>query len=163
MIKLLICYLLGTIFLWADLSHWSLIFSAPSLSENWCVVTSPLTHHQTWWTSVSDRATDGLEITDRTPPFESNWSTIFNRICFIFMCGFLLHWCRRVGDVFNTKRSPCDFIFYLLYVEISLVDNWTSLNRKNPSYLVLSCHDFHPLLVNDDLNGRGADCVHLQA
>jgi hypothetical protein len=64
--------------------------------------------------------------------------------------------------VFNMKRSPYDFNFCLLYVEISLVDNWTYFNRKNPSYLVLTCHYFHPLVVNDDLNGRGADCVHLQ-
>jgi hypothetical protein len=65
--------------------------------------------------------------------------------------------------VFNMKRSPYDFNFCLLCVKISLVDNWTSFNRKNPSYLVLTCHDFRPLAVSDDLNGRGADCVHLQA
>jgi hypothetical protein len=35
--------------------------------------------------------------------------------------------------------------------------------EKNPSYLVLTCHDFHLLVVSDDLNGCGADCVHLQA
>jgi hypothetical protein len=35
--------------------------------------------------------------------------------------------------------------------------------EKNPSYLVLPYHDFHPLVVSDDLNGREADCVHLQA
>jgi hypothetical protein len=35
--------------------------------------------------------------------------------------------------------------------------------EKNPSYLVMPCHDFHPLVVSDDLNTRGADCVHLQA
>jgi hypothetical protein len=65
--------------------------------------------------------------------------------------------------VFNTKRSPYSFNFYLLCAEISLGDNWTSFNQKNPSYLVLPCHDFHPLVVSDDLNRRGADCVHLQA
>jgi hypothetical protein len=63
--------------------------------------------------------------------------------------------------VFNMKRSPNGFNFYLLCVEISLVDNWTSFNQKNPSYLVLTCHDFHPLVVSDDLNGREVDCVHL--
>jgi hypothetical protein len=68
-----------------------------------------------------------------------------------------------VGGVFNIKTSSYDFNFCLLCVEISLVDNQTSFNRKNPSYLVLSCHDFHPLVVSDDLNRRGADCVHLQA
>jgi hypothetical protein len=65
--------------------------------------------------------------------------------------------------VFNMKRSPYGFNFYLLCIEISLVDNWTSFNQKNPSYLVLPYHGFHPLVVSDDLNGRGADCVHLQA
>jgi hypothetical protein len=48
-------------------------------------------------------------------------------------------------------------------IKASLVHNWTSFNQKNPSYLVLTCHDFYPLVVSDDLNGRGADCVHLQA
>jgi hypothetical protein len=65
--------------------------------------------------------------------------------------------------VFNMKRSPYGFNFCLPCVKISLVDNWTSFNKKDPSYLVLACHDFHPLVVSDDLNGRGADCVHLQA
>jgi hypothetical protein len=65
--------------------------------------------------------------------------------------------------VFNMKRSPYGFNFYLLCIKISLVDNQTSLNQKNLSYLVLTYHDFHPLVVSDDLNGRGADCVHLQA
>jgi hypothetical protein len=51
------------------------------------------------------------------------------------------------------------FIFYAL----ALVDNRTSFNQKNPSYLVLTYHDSHPLVVSDDLNGCGADCVHLQA
>jgi 3-dehydroquinate dehydratase len=68
-----------------------------------------------------------------------------------------------VGDVFNMKRSHYGFNFCLLGIEISLVDNRTSFNRKNHSYLVLSYHDFHPLVVSDDLNERGADCVHLQA
>jgi hypothetical protein len=65
--------------------------------------------------------------------------------------------------VFNMKRSPYGFNFCLLCDKISLVDNRTSFNRKNPSYFVLTCHDFHPLVVSDDLNGRGADFVHLQA
>jgi hypothetical protein len=60
------------------------------------------------------------------------------------------------------KRSLYDFNFCLLCVEIFLVHNWTSFNQKNPSYLVLICHDFYPLVVSDDLNVRRADCVHLQ-
>jgi hypothetical protein len=65
--------------------------------------------------------------------------------------------------VFNMRRSPFDFNFYLLCVKNSLVDNCTSFNQKNPSYLVLTCHDFRPLVISDDLNGREADCVYLQA
>jgi hypothetical protein len=61
------------------------------------------------------------------------------------------------------KRSPYSFNFCLLCVEISLVDNRTSFNQKNLSYLVLPRLDFHPLVVSDNLNGRGANCVHLQA
>jgi hypothetical protein len=68
-----------------------------------------------------------------------------------------------VGDVFNMKKSPYDFNFCLQYIEISLVDNWTFFNKKNSSYLVLPCHDFHHLVVSVDLNGRKADCVHLKA
>jgi hypothetical protein len=66
-----------------------------------------------------------------------------------------------VGDVFNIKRSLYDFNFCLLCVKIFLVDNWTSFNQKNSSYLVLTCHDFHPLVVSDDLNECGADYVYL--
>jgi hypothetical protein len=67
-------------------------------------------------------------------------------------------WC-----VFNMKRSSYGFNFCLLCVEISLVDNRTFFNQKNHSYHVLPCHDFHHLVVSDDLNAHGADCVHLQA
>jgi hypothetical protein len=66
-----------------------------------------------------------------------------------------------VGVLFNKKRSPYGFNFCFLCVKFFLVDNRTSFNRKNPSYLILLCHDFHPLVVSDDLNGRVADCVHL--
>jgi hypothetical protein len=65
--------------------------------------------------------------------------------------------------VFNIKRSPYDFNFYLLCIEISLVDNWIFFNQKNHSYLILTCHDFNLLAVSDDLNEHGVDCVHLQA
>jgi hypothetical protein len=53
---------------------------SPSLGENWSVVTSPWRRHQTWRISVPDRATGGLEIIDRTPPFKPSWSTVFDRI-----------------------------------------------------------------------------------
>jgi hypothetical protein len=58
----------------------------PSSDKNWGVVTSPWTRHQTWRTSVPDRATSGLEITDRTPLFEPSWSTIFDRIVASYSC-----------------------------------------------------------------------------
>jgi hypothetical protein len=63
--------------------------------------------------------------------------------------------------VFNMKRSSYDFNFYLLCIEITLVDNRTSFNKKNPSYLIFTWHDSHPLVVSDDLNECGVDCVHL--
>jgi hypothetical protein len=68
-----------------------------------------------------------------------------------------------VGDVFSMKRSSCGFNFCLLCIKISLVDNRISFNRKNLSYLVLTCHDSHPLVMSDDLNGREVDCVRIQA
>jgi hypothetical protein len=46
------------------------------------------------------------------------------------MCGFLLHCCHVVGDVFNMKRSPYGFNFYLICVENFLVDNRTYFNQK---------------------------------
>jgi hypothetical protein len=52
------------------------------------------------------------------------------------------------------------FIFYALKF-LWWITRLPSI-EKNPSYLVLICHDFHPLVVSDDLNERGADCVHLQ-
>jgi hypothetical protein len=136
----------------------------PSSSENWDVVTSPWICYQIWWTSVSDRATGGLEITDRTTPFEPSWSTVFDRI--VISSSYVASFFTDVAGLVMClimKRSLYDFNFYLLCVEISLVDNQTSFNKKNPSYLVLLCHDFHPLVVSDDLNGCRADCVHLQA
>jgi hypothetical protein len=63
--------------------------------------------------------------------------------------------------VFNMKRSSYCFNFCLLCIEIPLVDNWTSFNQKNLSYLIVSCHNFHSLMVSGDLNGREADCVQL--
>jgi hypothetical protein len=53
------------------------------------------------------------------------------------------------------------FIFYALKF-LWWITRLSSI-EKNPSYLVLPCHDFHLLVVSDDLNGRRADCVHLQA
>jgi hypothetical protein len=136
----------------------------PSSGENWGVVTSPL---NTSSNLVNFGSRSGYRWTGNHRSDASVRTKLINCLwynsCFIFMCGFLPHWRRGVGDVFNMKSSPYGFNFCLLCVEISLVDNWTSFNRKNPSYLVLTCHDFHPLVVNDDLNGRGADCVHLQA
>jgi hypothetical protein len=85
--KLLICYLLGPTSLWADLSSWSLILSVTSSGENWGVVTSSWTRHQTWRTSVPDRATGGLEITNHTPLFEPRWSTFFDRIVASSSCA----------------------------------------------------------------------------
>jgi hypothetical protein len=57
-----------------------------SLGENRGVITSPWTRHQTWRTSIPDRATGGLKITNQTPPFERSWSTVFDRIVASSLC-----------------------------------------------------------------------------
>jgi hypothetical protein len=64
-----------------------------------------------------------------------------------------------IRDVFNMKRSPYDFNFDLAYDGISSVGNWPFL--KNPSHLALIGRDFYPLVLSDNLNGRGADWMHL--
>jgi hypothetical protein len=53
------------------------------------------------------------------------------------------------------------FVFYTLKF-LWWITGLSSI-EKNHSYLILSCHGFHPLVVIDDLNGCGVDCVHLQA
>jgi hypothetical protein len=63
--------------------------------------------------------------------------------------------------VFNMKRSPYDFNFCLAYASISSVGNWAFFNPKNHSHLVSIGHDFNPLVLCDNLNGRGADSMHL--
>jgi hypothetical protein len=67
----------------------------------------------------------------------------------------------RVGDVFNMKRSP--------YTQFLSCIHWYLVGRsmcflqsnKNPPHLVLIGRDFHPLVMSDNLNGRGADWIHL--
>jgi hypothetical protein len=73
--------LIGSTSLWADLPAWSLIFSGPLVWVK-IEVSSLAPEHviKTWQTLVPNRATDGLKITDRTPPFEPSWSTVFDRI-----------------------------------------------------------------------------------
>jgi hypothetical protein len=34
---------------------------------------------------------------------------------------------------------------------------------QNPSHLVLIGHDFHPLVLSDNLNRHGADWMHLES
>jgi hypothetical protein len=53
------------------------------------------------------------------------------------------------------------FVFYVLKF-LWWITKLPSI-EKNHSYLVLLCHDSHPVVVSDDLNKRGADSVHLQA
>jgi hypothetical protein len=57
------------------------------------------------------------------------------------------------------KRSPYDLNFCLVYAGISSVDNWAF--NKNLSHLVLIGCNFHSLVLSDNLNGRGADWMHL--
>jgi hypothetical protein len=101
---------------------WSvcLIFNiqwTPSSGENWAVVICPLTRHQTWRTSVPDRATGGLEITDRTPPFEPSWSTVFDRIVALSSCVafFLTDISRLVMcSIWKDHHMTSIFVFYAL-------------------------------------------------
>jgi hypothetical protein len=82
--------------------------------------------------------------------------------CFIFMFGFLLHWCHEVGDVFNIKRLPYNFNFCLIDAGISSVDNWAF--NKNLLYFILIDYYFHPLVLSNNLNRRGVDWMYfLQA
>jgi hypothetical protein len=49
---------------------------------------------------------------------------------------------------------------FVLYTLIS--HRWvTELSSKNPSHTTLIGHDFHPLVLSDNLNGRGANWMHL--
>jgi hypothetical protein len=121
---------------WAQHFHgmFSLVFDlqwAPSSGKNWGVITSLWTPHQTWWTSVPDRANNGLAIIDRTSLSGPSWSTtFFDRIVAFSSCSasFFTDVTGLVRDVFNMKRSPYDFNFYLVHVGISSVGNWTFFN-----------------------------------
>jgi hypothetical protein len=59
------------------------------------------------------------------------------------------------------KRSPYGFNYCLVYADISTVNNWAFFNPKNSSHLIPIGHDLHPLVLSDNLNGRGADWMHL--
>jgi hypothetical protein len=51
-------------------------------------------------------------------------------------------------------------LIFILYTLVS--HQWvTELSSKNSSHLALIGHDFHSLLLSDNLNGRGADWMHL--
>jgi hypothetical protein len=76
--------------------------------------------------------------------------------------------------VFNIKRSHYVFNFYLVHAGIASVDYTygntfsTSLgnlgflqSNKNHSHIVLIDRDIHHLVLSDNLNGRGADWLHI--
>jgi hypothetical protein len=64
--------------------------------------------------------------------------------------------------VFNMKRSPYVFNFCLVYFGILSVGYLSFLqSNKNSSHFVLIDGDFLPLVLSDNLNGRGADWMHL--
>jgi hypothetical protein len=51
-------------------------------------------------------------------------------------------------------------LIFVLYTLIS--HRWvTEISLKNLSHLVLIGHDFHPLVLSDNLNERGADWMYL--
>jgi hypothetical protein len=89
----------------------------PSLAENWGVIISPWTRHQTWWTSVPDRATSGLKIINRTPPFKPSWSTVFDRIVASYSCvaSFLTDVVELVMcSIWKDHHMTLIFVFYAL-------------------------------------------------
>jgi hypothetical protein len=49
---------------------------------------------------------------------------------------------------------------FVLYI---LVSRWwvAELSLKNLLYLILIDRDLHPLVLSDNLNGRGADWMHI--
>jgi hypothetical protein len=83
-----------------------------SSGENWSVIISSWTRHQTWWTLVPNRPTDGLEITDWTPPLEPSWSTVFDRIVASSSCvaSFLTNVARLMMCLI-WKDHPMNSIF----------------------------------------------------
>jgi hypothetical protein len=51
-------------------------------------------------------------------------------------------------------------LIFVLYMLVS--HRWvTEFSSKNHSHLVLIGRDLHPLVLSDNLNGRGADWMHL--
>jgi hypothetical protein len=131
---------------------------APNLDKNSGVVTSPWTHHQSWWTSIPDRTTDRLTISDQTKLINfifyrrvasSSYLTSFSTdVMGLMMCSI---W----------KDHPMTSIF-ILYTLVSC--RWVTelpQSNKNPSHLVLIGHDFHPLVLSDNLNMHGANWMYL--
>jgi hypothetical protein len=114
---------LDILLVWPNLfMGWSdyLIFDIqwpPSLGENWDVVTNPWTCHQTWWNSVPARATGELKVTDRTPPFEPSWSTVFDRIVASSSCvaSFFTDVAVLVMcSIWKDHPMTSNFVFYAL-------------------------------------------------
>jgi hypothetical protein len=54
-------------------------------------------------------------------------------------------------------------LIFILYTLVShrWVSEFSSI-QKNHAHLVLIDRDFHLLVLSDNLNGRGADWMHLQ-
>jgi hypothetical protein len=112
----------------------------PTSGENWGVVTSFWTRHQTWRTSVSDQATGRLEITDRTPPFEPSWSTVFDRIVASFSCvaSFFTDVAGLVMcSIWKDRPMASIFVFYALKF-LWWINKLSSIEKFFISYIVLS-------------------------
>jgi hypothetical protein len=57
-------------------------------------------------------------------------------------------------------RDTGCYSYGVLYTLVSR--RWvTEFSSKNPSHLVLIGRGVHPLVLSDNLNGRGADWMHL--
>jgi hypothetical protein len=135
-----LCYLLCLIFSWVVLCGWSFIFSAsgPEKIEVSSLAPKHIINPDELWFLI------GLPTDWQSPigPLCSNqaeWLHLRHSSCIIFLFSILLHWCYRIGDVFNMKRSPYDFHFCLIYAGISSVGNWAFFN---PIKILQSCSDW---------------------
>jgi hypothetical protein len=112
----------------------------PSSGENWGIITSPWTRYQIWWTSVPDRATGGLKITDRTPSFEPSWSIVFNRIVASSSCvaSFFTDVAGLVMcSIWKDHHMTSIFVFYALKF-LWWITRLPSIKKSFISCIVLS-------------------------
>jgi hypothetical protein len=135
--RLFICYLLSLTSSWVILTVWSLIFSGPLIQAK-IKVSSLAPEHVINLAELRFPIELPADCQSSIKPLcliQAERLHLQHNNCFTFLFDILLHWCYRVSDVFNIKRSTYDF---------NLIG-----------------HDLHPLVLRDNLNERGADWIHL--